>query len=89
MILARLMSAGYSVELAESERRAREILTHSRIALTILAGGHPGINLYGNPTNRILVTELAKARCRLPLQVLKACVTIAGAVRLRPGSAYL
>jgi DNA-binding NtrC family response regulator len=40
LILARwLMSAGYSVELAESERRAREILAHSRIALTILAGG--------------------------------------------------
>src|SRR6516225_4816347 len=37
-----LMSAGYSVELAESERRAREVLAHHRIALTILARGRSG-----------------------------------------------
>src|SRR5215471_8105315 len=55
-----LMSAGHSVELAESERRAREILAHSRIALAILAGGHSGIpvfDLEGSSTKRILVTE--------------------------------
>ena len=32
-----LMSAGYRVELAEGERRAREVLAHHRVALTILA----------------------------------------------------
>ena len=37
-----LMSAGYSVELAEGERRAREVLAHHRIALTILARGRSG-----------------------------------------------
>ena len=54
-----LMSAGYSVELAESEMRAREILAHSRIALIILAGGHSGIPVFDldeNSTERILVT---------------------------------
>jgi DNA-binding NtrC family response regulator len=30
-----LMSAGYSVELAESDRRAREVLADHRVALTI------------------------------------------------------
>jgi hypothetical protein len=29
-----LMSAGYSVELAEGERRAREVLAHHRVALS-------------------------------------------------------
>jgi class 3 adenylate cyclase/predicted ATPase len=37
-----LMSAGYSVELAEGERRARQVLAHHRIALTILARGRSG-----------------------------------------------
>lgn len=32
-----LMSAGYSVELAEGEKQARKVLAHHRIALTILA----------------------------------------------------
>jgi DNA-binding NtrC family response regulator len=31
-----LMPAGYSVELAENDRRAREVLTNNRIALTIV-----------------------------------------------------
>src|SRR5215469_7810240 len=55
-----LMSAGYGVELAEGERRAREILAHSGIALVILAGGRSGIpvfDLHGNSTKRILVTS--------------------------------
>jgi len=37
-----LMSAGYSVELAESERRARQVLAHNQIALTILERGRSG-----------------------------------------------
>ena len=36
------MSAGYSVGLAEGERRAREVLAHQRVALTILARGQSG-----------------------------------------------
>jgi TolB-like protein/CheY-like chemotaxis protein len=55
-----LMSAGYGVELAESERRAREILAHSGVALVILAGGRSGIpvfDLHGNSTKQILVTS--------------------------------
>jgi adenylate cyclase len=54
------MSAGYSVELAEGERRAREVLAHHRIALTILARGRsgaPAFNLDGNCGTRIVVTE--------------------------------
>jgi DNA-binding response OmpR family regulator/class 3 adenylate cyclase len=37
-----LMSAGYSVELAEGERRARQVLAQQRIALTVLARGRSG-----------------------------------------------
>jgi DNA-binding NtrC family response regulator len=55
-----LMSAGYYVELAEGEKRAREVLADNRIALTILAGGRPGMptfDLNGSCNSRILVTE--------------------------------
>ena len=34
-----LMSAGYIVELAENERKAREVLSDQRVALTILPRG--------------------------------------------------
>jgi CheY-like chemotaxis protein len=37
-----LMPAGYSVELAESGRRAREVLAAHPIALTILVRGRSG-----------------------------------------------
>jgi adenylate cyclase len=37
-----LMSAGYSVELAEGEKRAREVLAHHQVALTILARDRSG-----------------------------------------------
>jgi class 3 adenylate cyclase/DNA-binding response OmpR family regulator/predicted ATPase len=55
-----LISAGYSVELAEGERRAREVLADHRVALTILAGGRsaaPGFDLDGNCGKRIVVTD--------------------------------
>jgi TolB-like protein len=55
-----LMSAGYSVELAEGERRAREVLADQRVALTILAGGRsgaPAFDLDGSCGKRIFVTE--------------------------------
>jgi predicted ATPase/DNA-binding response OmpR family regulator/class 3 adenylate cyclase len=55
-----LMSAGYSVELAEGERRAREVLDDQRVALTILAGGRSGVSAFdldGNCGKRIFVTE--------------------------------
>ena len=55
-----LMSAGYGVELAEGERRAREILADHRGALTILAGGRSGasaFDLYGSCGKWIVVTE--------------------------------
>ena len=37
-----LMSAGYIVELAESERRAREVFANHKVALTLLAPGRSG-----------------------------------------------
>ena len=37
-----LMSAGYSVELAENDRRAREVFAEHDIALTIIAGSRSG-----------------------------------------------
>src|SRR5215469_12061186 len=64
-----LMSAGYSVELAEGERRAREILAHSRIALIILAGGHSGIpvfDLEGSSTKRIFVSAQSQDAVQAP-----------------------
>jgi class 3 adenylate cyclase/DNA-binding response OmpR family regulator/predicted ATPase len=53
-----LMSAGYSVELAETERRAREVLADHRVVLTILAGGRcgvPAFDLDGSRGKRIVV----------------------------------
>jgi hypothetical protein len=55
-----LMAAGYSVELAEGERRAREVLADERVALTILAGsrsGAPALGVDGSCGERIVVTE--------------------------------
>src|SRR5215471_18445599 len=55
-----LMSAGYSVELAEGERRAREVLAGHQIALTILASGRfglPAFDLDRSCDKRIVVTE--------------------------------
>jgi TolB-like protein/DNA-binding response OmpR family regulator/Flp pilus assembly protein TadD len=63
-----LMSAGYSVELAEGERRAREVLAHHRIALTILACGRPGapvLDLDGSCGKRIVVSESVHEMARL------------------------
>jgi DNA-binding NtrC family response regulator len=37
-----LMPAGYFVELAETDRRAREVLADQRMALTIVAPSHCG-----------------------------------------------
>jgi DNA-binding NtrC family response regulator len=37
-----LMPAGYFVELAETDRRAREVLADGRMALTIVAPSHCG-----------------------------------------------
>jgi adenylate cyclase len=56
------MSAGYSVELAEGKRRAREVLAGHQIAVTILAGGRfglPAFDLDGSCDKRIVVTEPA------------------------------
>jgi TolB-like protein/DNA-binding response OmpR family regulator len=55
-----LMSAGYYVELAEGEQRAREVLADNRIALTILAGGRSGVpafELDGSCSERIIIAE--------------------------------
>ena len=61
-----LMSAGYSVELAEGERQAREALAHHQIALTILARGRSGahaLDLDGSCGKRMVVTEPALGAC--------------------------
>jgi TolB-like protein/DNA-binding response OmpR family regulator len=55
-----LMSAGYSVELAENDRRAREVFTEHDIALTIIArsrSGAPTLDLDGCCGKHIVVTE--------------------------------
>ncbi|MBV9376908.1 MAG: AAA family ATPase, partial [Alphaproteobacteria bacterium] len=62
-----LMSAGYSVELAEGEKRAREVLAHHQIALTILARGPSGplaLDLDGSCGKRMVVTEAARGPAR-------------------------
>ena len=62
-----LMSAGYSVELAEGERRAREVLANHRIALSIVAGGRsgaPALDLDGSRGKRIVVTERSQETVR-------------------------
>jgi len=40
-----LMPAGYFVELAESDRRAREVLANHQVALTILALARHGADV--------------------------------------------
>lgn len=55
-----LISAGYTVELAESERRAREVLANQEFSLTILLrdrAGTPSPELTGNGGKVLLVTE--------------------------------
>src|SRR5215472_11123490 len=55
-----LMSAGYRVELAEGEKRAREVFAHHQIALTIVARGRSStlaLELDGSCGKRLLVTE--------------------------------
>jgi TolB-like protein/DNA-binding response OmpR family regulator len=62
-----LISAGYSVELAEGERRAREVLAHHQIALTILARGRsgaPAFTLDRSCGKRIVVTEPSQETAR-------------------------
>ena len=61
-----LMSAGYSVELAEGERRAREVLADNRTALTILAGRRSGpvFDLDVGYGKRIVITEPWQAAAR-------------------------
>jgi TolB-like protein len=62
-----LISAGYSVELAEGERRAREVLAHHQIALTILArsrSGAPAFTLDRSCGKRIVVTEPSQETAR-------------------------
>src|SRR5215469_8995161 len=59
-----LLSAEYSVELAEGKRRGREVLAAHQIALTILAGGRfglPAFDLDGSCDKRIVVIEPAPA----------------------------
>ena len=62
-----LMSAGYRVELAEGEKRAREVFAHHQIALTILARGQSGtlaLELDGSCGTRLFVTEPSQASAR-------------------------
>ena len=62
-----LMSAGYSVELAEGERSAREVLARHRVALTILARGHSGslaLNPDQNCAKWIVVAEPSQGAMR-------------------------
>jgi DNA-binding response OmpR family regulator len=59
-----LIAAGYSIELAESARRAREVLAHERIGLAIVAperlhGGDFACELRTAVDRLILVTEPA------------------------------
>jgi adenylate cyclase len=54
------MSAGYGVEVAENERRAREVLADHNVALTILAAGGSvaaAFGLDGSCGKRIVVTD--------------------------------
>jgi class 3 adenylate cyclase/DNA-binding response OmpR family regulator len=55
-----LISHGYIVELAENERRAREVLANHRVALTILQrarGGAPMLDLVNSLGKTIVVAE--------------------------------
>jgi two-component system phosphate regulon response regulator OmpR len=63
------MPAGYFVELAESDRRAREVLANHQVALTILAAPHGAeaamFDLSENASKLIIVTERPRDLGRL------------------------
>jgi DNA-binding response OmpR family regulator len=77
-VLARwLIAAGYSVELAESARRAREVLTHERIGLAILAtelpdGGDFARELRAAVDRLIVVKDLPRDSRPPPVQAVQA-----------------
>ncbi len=60
-----LMPAGYIVELAESDKRAREVLANHRVALAILVSGRfraPAFELRESGVKLIVVTERSQGR---------------------------
>src|SRR5260370_39948659 len=60
-----MMPAGYIVELAESDKRAREVLANHRVALAILVSGRvraPACELRESGVKLIVVTERSQGR---------------------------
>jgi adenylate cyclase len=95
-----LMSAGYSVELAEGERRAREVLARHRVALTILARGRsdsPTLDPDQNCAKWIVVTEppqdamqparsaAADGTLAVPLDRQALLTSVKSALQVQPG----
>src|SRR5215813_774688 len=75
-----LMSAGYSVELAEGERRAREVLAHHRVALTISARNRSGslaLNPDQNCAKWMVVAEPSQGAMRPARSAVGANDTLA------------
>ncbi len=60
-----LMPAGYIVELAENDKRAREVLANHRVGLAILVSdrfGAPAFDLRESGGKLIVVTEQSQGR---------------------------
>jgi len=74
---AMLMPAGYVVELAESDGRAREVFANHRVALTVLVLDRPGasaqtLDLGGRHGKLIVVREQSKGLVPLDQSVSAA-----------------
>src|SRR5260370_23332419 len=98
-----LMPAGYIVELAESDRRAREVLADHRVALTILVRGRlgaPAFDLRESGSKLIVVTEQSQRRgpfgssmppadgyVSLPLDEQEVLACVKAVLQANPGNA--
>ena len=90
-----LMSAGYIVELAESERRAREVFANHKVALTLLAPGRSGgpeLDLADTGGKLIVVAEQPHDRApaadgylSVPLDEQEVLACIKSVLQTEPG----
>ena len=90
-----LMSAGYIVELAESERRAREVFANHKVALTLLApsrSGGPVLDLADTGGKLIVVAEQPHDRApaadgylSVPLDEQEVLACIKSVLQTEPG----
>ena len=88
-----LMAAGYLVELAETDRRAREVLANHKVAVTIIAADAPAPDLGDTGGRLIIITQpsrspvpfgTADAYLSMPLDERKLLACVGSVLRASP-----